>query len=347
MMGKVVVVTGGIGSGKSEVCAYLSSIGIPVYDCDSSVKRLYNEDPEIVIRLEKILGCTLRSTDGKLDKALLSEIIFNDSVALSKVESLVFPALLGDFMKWKRAHESSQFLVMESATILDKPLFNGVYDLVVLVDAPEELRLQRACKRDNKPVGSVLERLRLQNFDKSRADAIIENDSDKKTLCERTKQVFESLKNNNMENQKKTELAKILSVSGHSGLFLYIAQARNGAIVESLSTKTRTCISMKNKITTLADISIYTDEGELKLKDVFEKLHGVLAEEDAPTSKASAEELKDVFAKAVPNYDGDRFYVSHMKKVVEWYNELKKYASLDFAAEGETVPESEASQDEQ
>ena len=83
----------------------------------------------------------------------------------------------------------------------------------------------------------------------------------------------------------KTDLAKILSVSGQHGLFLYIAQARNGAIVEALSDKRRTCFDMKSRITTLADISIYTSEGELKLKDVFEKLHAVLGEADAPSSR--------------------------------------------------------------
>ena len=129
----------------------------------------------------------------------------------------------------------------------------------------------------------------------------------------------------------KTDLARILSVSGQHGLFNYIAQARNGAIVEALSDKRRTCFDMKSRITTLADISIYTSEGEMKLQEVFQKLHDTLGEADAPTSKASADELKALFLKAIPNYDGDRFYVSHMKKVVDWYNELKNFASLDFA----------------
>ena len=128
----------------------------------------------------------------------------------------------------------------------------------------------------------------------------------------------------------KTDLARILSVSGQHGLFNYIAQARNGAIVEALSDKRRTCFDMKSRITTLADISIYTSEGEMKLQEVFQKLHDTLGEADAPTSKASADELKALFHKAIPNYDGDRFYVSHMKKVVDWYNELKNFASLDF-----------------
>ncbi len=137
----------------------------------------------------------------------------------------------------------------------------------------------------------------------------------------------------------KTDLARILSVSGQHGLYLYLAQARNGAIAESLSDKKRTCFDIKTRLTTLADIAIYTSEGELKLKEVFLKLKDVLGDADAPSPKASSEELKALFAKAVPDYDADRFYISHMKKVVEWYNELKNYASLDFAEENETLPE--------
>ena len=137
----------------------------------------------------------------------------------------------------------------------------------------------------------------------------------------------------------KTDLARILSVSGQHGLYLYLAQARNGAIAESLSDKKRTCFDIKTRLTTLADIAIYTSEGELKLKEVFLKLKDVLGDADAPSPKASSEELKALFAKAVPDYDADRFYVSHMKKVVEWYNELKNYASLEFAEENETLPE--------
>ena len=139
----------------------------------------------------------------------------------------------------------------------------------------------------------------------------------------------------------KTDLARILSVSGHHGLYLYLAQARTGAIAEALSDKKRTCFDIKTRITTLADIAIYTSEGEMKLKEVFLKLHEVLGDADAPSPKASSEELKSLFLKAIPDYDSDRFYVSHMKKVVEWYNELKNYASLDFADVNEEVAEEE------
>lgn len=133
----------------------------------------------------------------------------------------------------------------------------------------------------------------------------------------------------------KTDLTKILSISGQSGLYLYLSQARNGAIVESLADKKRSSFGMSSKITTLADISIYTEDGEVKLKEVFLQMKDVLAGAQAPTSKASAEELKAFFGKALPDYDKDRFYVSHMKKVVDWYNTLEKYASLDFTEEQE------------
>ena len=139
----------------------------------------------------------------------------------------------------------------------------------------------------------------------------------------------------------KTDLTKILSISGQPGLYLYIAQARSGAIVESLSDKKRSCFGLTSKMTTLADISIYTTEGEMKLSEVFLKLKDVLGGAEAPASKASSDELKALFAKAVPDYDGERFYVSHMKKVVDWYNCLLKYASLDFVTPEEEESESE------
>ena len=140
----------------------------------------------------------------------------------------------------------------------------------------------------------------------------------------------------------KTDLSKILSISGQSGLFLYVSQARNGAIVESLVDKKRTTVGMTSKLTSLADISIYTDEEEVKLQQVFTNMKEVLGEDDAPSAKSSPDTLKALFEKALPDYDRDRFYVSHMKKVVEWYNALKNHASLDF-----TDPDAEAETQEQ
>ena len=128
----------------------------------------------------------------------------------------------------------------------------------------------------------------------------------------------------------KTDLTKILAVSGQSGLFLYISATRTGAVVEALADKKRSAVSATSKITSLADISIYTDDEEVKLQQVFLNMKEALNGEAAPSSKSDASVLKALFEKALPTYDRDRFYVSHMKKVVDWYNALRDYASLDF-----------------
>ena len=128
----------------------------------------------------------------------------------------------------------------------------------------------------------------------------------------------------------KTDLSKILAVSGQSGLFLYISNTRTGAVVEALADKKRSAVAATSKITSLADISIYTDDEEVKLQQVFLNMKEVLGEDAAPSAKSDAAVLKALFEKALPTYDRDRFYVSHMKKVVEWYNALRSYASFDF-----------------
>lgn len=130
--------------------------------------------------------------------------------------------------------------------------------------------------------------------------------------------------------KEKTDLSKILAVSGYPGLYRYVAQSRTGAIAESLSTGARVNFPANGKITTLEDISIYTDEGEMKLREVLQNLSAHLGKENAPSAKDKDEVIRSVFEKALPTYDRDRFYLSHMKKVVGWYNELKAHASLEF-----------------
>ena len=141
----------------------------------------------------------------------------------------------------------------------------------------------------------------------------------------------------------KTDLRRVLSISGQPGLYLYVSQAHQGAIVEALATKKRTCCPMSARMTSMSDIAIYTDEEEIKLQEVFEKMHAHLGENDAPSAKSNPEVLKALFEAVLPTYDRDRFYVSHMKKVVERYNILKNNASLDFESLEE---ETEASEEE-
>lgn len=133
----------------------------------------------------------------------------------------------------------------------------------------------------------------------------------------------------------KTDLNRILAVSGMPGLYSYVSQGKSGVIVESLADKSRKMISVTSKVTAMSDVAIYTDEEELPLKEVFKALGAALDGKEGPSSKAPQPEIVAVFDKAIPNYDSSRFYFSHMKKVLDWYNCLVKFASIDFVEEEE------------
>lgn len=135
------------------------------------------------------------------------------------------------------------------------------------------------------------------------------------------------------------DLKKVLAISGQPGLFEYIAQARNGFVVEAMESKKRSSVPTTAKVTTLADVSIYADDGEVSLKQVLESMRDKLSGKEAMSSKSNPEEIKKFFGEVLPGYDRDRFYVSHMKKVAEWYNILKNYASLDFVTDEEREAE--------
>ena len=313
---KTILVTGGIASGKSEVCRYLSGKGYPVYDSDSRTKALYDSVPGLKKRVEEAIAAPFKEIG----------VIFSDPVKRERLEAVVYPEVLKDFLAWKDGC-TGEVVFFESAVALDKPQFEGQWDAVWLVKAPLEARLARNPK--------VADRLQAQkDADASMADAVIDNDSSIEELHKKV---------DNLLNDMKTDLTKILSVSGKHGLYKFLALSRtNAAIAEALSDGHRTVFDPHSRITTLSDIAIYTDEGEFKLKDVFLSINKALDGKEAPTSKSSEAEIKALFDKAVPNYDPDRFYFSHMKKILDWYNEPVKYASLDFVEEEEAAENAEA-----
>ena len=197
---KTVILTGGMGSGKSAVGAFLKARGVPVYDSDSRTKSLYDRDPALVDALEGVLGTGLRASDGRLDRAKLASLIFGDPARKAAVEAVVHPAVLADFYRWKRWHRPKgwtygpvPFVVLESAIILSCPVFDGVGDRTVLVDASEEVRLARAVARDGSGPEAVLRRIRQQRFDLSRVDAVIPNDGSLEDLAAAADCVFLNL----------------------------------------------------------------------------------------------------------------------------------------------------------
>lgn len=188
---KTVIVTGGIGSGKSAVCAMLKERGIPVYDSDSRTKGLYDKYPSLVENLELALGQALKLPDSTLDRKKLAGVIFSDSSAREKVEAVVYPFVLKDFKRWRSRYGKAPFVVLESAVILSKPVFDGIADAVVLVDAPLELRLQRISLRDGSSMDAALERVKAQEeVPRDKVTEVIVNDSSPERLKAETERVF-------------------------------------------------------------------------------------------------------------------------------------------------------------
>ena len=181
---KILVITGGIGSGKSEVCRILAQKGLTVqYNADAKVKELYDTVPGLLESIEDRLGCSLRDEAGKFVPRCLAQRIFVDRQALETVESLVFPALMEDFLAFA-GNSGSPFVVFESATILEKPQFDSFGDKVILVDAPVSMRMERACRRDGADREAVNARMANQKKMNAlsegakdpRIDAVIVND---------------------------------------------------------------------------------------------------------------------------------------------------------------------------
>ena len=145
---------------------------------------------------------------------------------------------------------------------------------------------------------------------------------------------------------EKTDLKKILSVSGEHGLFAYVAQGRGGIIAESLLTHQRTMLGASAKVSSLADISISTDEADVPLRDVLTAMAEKLGQGPAMSPKSDPKAIKAFFAEVIPDYDEDRFYVSHMKKILDWYEVLRNHASLEFVEdEEETADGPEAAEE--
>ena len=192
---KTLVITGGIGSGKTVAARYLYSKGIPVYDCDSRTKALYYENPLVVMDLEEALGEPLCDAQGTLDRGKLGSIIFSDKSKLAKVEEIIHPMVYDDFVRWKedRAGEAP-YVVMESAIFLEKPLFHDLADAVIFLEAPDDVRLSRAMNRDNASQDTVRQRMEAQHFDLSIVDAVIVNDSDIPALFEKIDAALEEIK---------------------------------------------------------------------------------------------------------------------------------------------------------
>ncbi len=132
------------------------------------------------------------------------------------------------------------------------------------------------------------------------------------------------------------ELSKILSISGRPGLYKVISEAKNAVIVESLIDQKRFPVFGHEKMSSLEEISIFSNKEDIPLKDVLKTMHDKVHEKGAIDPKSDNKSLKEFFLEMIPDYDQDRVYISDIKKIINWYTLLLKSDFLDFSDEEES-----------
>ncbi len=129
-------------------------------------------------------------------------------------------------------------------------------------------------------------------------------------------------------------LKGILAISGQPGLFKLVAEAKNSIIVESLINGKRMPAYSTSKVSSLEDIAIFTQTGEVALKEVLRSIYE--KENGGEVAKKEGNGLKEYFKEILPEYDQDRVYTSDMKKVLQWYNLLLEKELLNVNEEEPT-----------
>ena len=187
----IIGITGGIGSGKSVIAKQLRQMGYEVYDTDSEAKRLIVEDAHVREQITALFGPEAYK-DGVYQTAFVAQQVFADKTLLARLNAIVHPAVRQDILKRFTSPpfrgESEGGLLFIECAILYTAHLNELCDKVVVVTAPEEVRLARTIARDHSDIDKVRARMRAQNIeeDLNRADIIINNDGNTPIpiLCE-------------------------------------------------------------------------------------------------------------------------------------------------------------------
>jgi dephospho-CoA kinase len=169
-------ITGGIGSGKSTVAKIFEVLGIPVYYADDAARRIMNEDEQLKQDIIHHFGAE-SYIHNTLNRAYISQQVFNDKEKLALLNSIVHPATIRDGEEWMQ-RQQTPYALKEAALIFESGLNNHL-DYVIGVTAPEELRIERTIERDMITREEVLSRIKNQMDEKKKMDLcnfIIHND---------------------------------------------------------------------------------------------------------------------------------------------------------------------------
>jgi len=172
---KKVAVTGGIGTGKTTVSNLFEKIGIPVFNSDEIAKKLMHNDKQLKSDIIKAFGDE-SYINNELNRAYLSDIVFNDETLLNKINSIVHPQVAKEFNQWL-LNQKSKYIIYESAIIFENNS-EDVFDKIICVIAPEEDVISRVMKRNNfsrDKVISIISNQLPDQVKRNKSDYIIEN----------------------------------------------------------------------------------------------------------------------------------------------------------------------------
>lgn len=168
--------TGGIGSGKTTVGRVFRAMGIPVFEADAEGRRLMAQDTALQRSIVERFGAAVVNENG-IDRAALAGIVFQDTEALKALNALIHPAVRAAFDRWAR-EQRAPYVMMEAAVLAESG-GHRTLDAIVVVSAPEPIRIRRVMQRDGVPEEAVRARLANQVSEAERlaiANHMIHND---------------------------------------------------------------------------------------------------------------------------------------------------------------------------
>ena len=174
--------TGGLGSGKTTVARIFETLGIPVFYADDEAKKITDTDETVKVQLQDLFGEDLYE-NGLLIRPKLAQLIFNNPEAIKKVNAIIHPAVARAFENWAIA-QNAPYVLQEAAILFETGGYKR-FDKMILVAAPEELRINRVMERSGWSKEEVLQRMANQWGENQKiplADFVILNDGRKQLL---------------------------------------------------------------------------------------------------------------------------------------------------------------------
>jgi dephospho-CoA kinase len=173
-------ITGGIGSGKTTVCAIFERLGVPVYYSDKRAKDLMQEDKQLVLKIRNLFGESAYNEDKSLNRVYIAEQVFGNESKLLALNELVHPAVRKDYESWASILENKgyPYCIKEAALLVESGSYKDL-DKLIVVTAPVEDRISRVIARDGTTAEQVKKRIDAQLPDEQKlklADYVIIND---------------------------------------------------------------------------------------------------------------------------------------------------------------------------